>query len=78
MPLAAKAEELPEPFRVGNFVGIKATVLYDQTFIVKEIKGKWVHLVEAPWRKDIEEKDMGWWNTDMILQVVNASDPSKP
>ena len=78
MSLTTKAEELPEPFRVGNFIGIKATVLYDNTFRIKEIKGKWIHLMEAPWKKDMEEQDMGWWNTDMILQVVNKSDPTVP
>jgi len=78
MCLTTKAEELPEPFRVGNYIGIKATVLYDNTFIIKEIKGKWIHLMEAPWKSDITEQDMGWWNTDLILQVTNKSNPLLP
>ena len=69
------ADELPDPFKIGNCICIKGSGEY--VYRVKEIKGKWVHLERAEPKGKISNYDYGWWNTDMIAQVTNALEPTE-
>ena len=64
------AAELPPICKVGAVIRIKATVLQQETFKIKAIEGKWLHLINAT----DESRDHGWWNADQMLQIVTGDD----
>ena len=77
------ADELPDPFKIGNCICIKSSEEFvhrdrgESVYRVKEIKGKWVHLERAEPIGKVSNYDYGWWNTDMIVQVTNALEPTE-
>jgi len=73
--LIMRNNQLPEPLKVGNCIGIKGVVLYPETYRVVEIRGKWVHLERAVPKGIESNSDFGWWNADMIAQVTSREEP---